>query len=136
MKFPWRMYRCEIPRLIESAMPGLLCLCHIGVRNSSANNKILMVFHSQAAVRRKQEIIANTHSNRPNGPTRAEQGRKRWGKKERKMRDDNPYGGNDIGIGLGETTTTPHQRRAGDRKKANRKAAKHEARRQNNLYST
>ncbi len=115
-------------------MPGLLCLCHIVVRNYSANSNNKK--YLQAAVRSKQEAIANAYFNQTNGPTRAEQGRKRWGKKERKMRDNNPYGGNDNGIGFCEAATTPNQRRAGDRKKANRKAAKHEARRQNNSYST
>ncbi len=52
------------------------------------------------------------------------------------MRDDNPYGGNGNSFGLDETAITPHQRHGGDRKKPNRKASKHEARRQNTLYNT
>ncbi len=52
------------------------------------------------------------------------------------MRDNNPYGGNGNSIGIDETSNTPHQRHAGGRKKPNRKAAKHEERRQNTLYNT
>ncbi len=48
------------------------------------------------------------------------------------MRDNNPYGGNGNTISLGENTIAPNQRHAGDRKKPNRKAAKHEARRHEN----
>jgi large subunit GTPase 1 len=82
----------------------------------------------QERLRQRQDEILRAQAERPNGPTRAEQGRKTWAKKGKKLRNPVPY--EDGTWAPGQIAQVQQQRKG---KKGSRNLEKHEEKRQERL---